>query len=189
MEGRSGPGLGSFPEMTAADVVAFLDGMDGLGIRIWLDGGWAVDACLGRQTRRHGDLDIVIEERNVPAAVAALEGREFRPLPRDDTRPWNFVFGDATGHEIDFHVIVLDETGRGRYGPAEPGDFAYEAEALACSGEIDGRAVACMPPEWLVRWHTGYELGADDVADVAALCAQFDIPLPREYKDRVLTGD
>ena len=31
--------------MTAHDVYAFLDLMEGLGIRIWLDGGWAVDAC------------------------------------------------------------------------------------------------------------------------------------------------
>jgi Aminoglycoside-2''-adenylyltransferase len=53
------------PEMSADDVCAFLDQLDAHGIRIWLDGGWAVDACLGSQTRRHGDLDIVIEERDV----------------------------------------------------------------------------------------------------------------------------
>ena len=175
--------------MTAADVLAFLDQMDGLGIRIWLDGGWAVDACLGRQTRRHGDLDIVIEERHLARAVGALEEDGFGPVPRDDTGPWNFVLGDAEGHEIDFHVIVLDDAGRGRYGPPELGDFAYEAEALTYLGEIDGRTVACMPPEWLVRWHTGYELDADDIADVMALCAQFGIPLPAEYRGRVLTGD
>jgi len=49
------------PEMTADDVCGFLDLLDAQGIRIWLDGGWGVDACLGSQTRRHGDLDIVID--------------------------------------------------------------------------------------------------------------------------------
>jgi len=39
------------PEMTAEDVCDFLALTDGHGIRIWLDGGWAVDACLGSQTR------------------------------------------------------------------------------------------------------------------------------------------
>jgi lincosamide nucleotidyltransferase A/C/D/E len=65
--------------------------MDAQGIRIWLDGGWAVDACLGSQTRRHGDLDIVIEQRDVTLAVAALGDRGYTPEPRPDTSEWNFV--------------------------------------------------------------------------------------------------
>jgi len=183
-EGQPAGRAPSVPEMTASDVLDFLDRMAGLGIRIWLDGGWAVDACLGRQTRPHGDLDIVIEDHHVAAAVEALDARGYRPLPRDDTQPWNFVLGDAAGHEVDFHVIAIDEAGRGRYGPPELGDFAYEAEALARVGQINGRPVACMPPEWLVRWHTGYELRAHDVADVKALCRQFGIELPEEYRAR-----
>jgi lincosamide nucleotidyltransferase A/C/D/E len=169
------------PEMAAADVVAFLDLATRRGIRVWLDGGWAVDACLGRQTRPHDDLDIVIEERQLASLVGALGDRGYRPVPRDDTRAWNFVLGDDEGHEIDFHVIVIDAHGRGRYGHPGPGEFSYEPETLAWTGEIAGRPVACMPPEWLVRWHTGYELDADDLADVSALCDQFDIPLPDEY--------
>ena len=70
------------PEMTADDVSGFLAVMDVHGIRVWLDGGWAVDACLGSQTRPHGDVDIVIEERDVTVAVAALQGRGFAPVPR-----------------------------------------------------------------------------------------------------------
>ena len=61
--------------MTADDVGGLLSLMDTSGIRVWLDAGWAVDACLGSQTGRHGDLDVVIEERDVPGAVAALRGR------------------------------------------------------------------------------------------------------------------
>jgi lincosamide nucleotidyltransferase A/C/D/E len=169
------------PEMTADDVVAFLDLASRRGIRVWLDGGWAVDACLGRQTRPHGDLDIVIEERQLASLVGALGERGYRPVPRDDTRAWNFVLGDDEGHEIDFHVIVIDADARGRYGPPGPGEFWYEREVLAGTGEIAGRQVACMPPDWLVRWHTGYELDADDLADVSALCGQFGLPLPDEH--------
>lgn len=167
-------------ETTAEGVVGFLELMGDLGIDLWLDGGWAVDACLGRQTRRHADLDIVIEKRNLALAVEALEARGYGPVPRDDTRPWNFVLGDAGGHEVDFHVVVLDATGRGTYGPPELGD-AYTAGALAGAGTIAGRPVSCVTPEWLVRSHTGYELAAKDVADVTALCQRFGIPLPDEY--------
>ena len=167
-------------EMTADDVCGFLALMEAHGIRVWLDGGWAVDACLGSFTRRHCDLDIVIEERYVPVAVAALQRRGYAPVPRPDTRAWNFVLGDDTGHQIDFHVIVLDEHGRGLYGPPENGKY-YPAEALTGKGTVKGRTVDCITPEWLVRFHTGYQLGATDWADVSALCERFGIPVPREY--------
>jgi lincosamide nucleotidyltransferase A/C/D/E len=168
-------------ETTATDVSAFVVRMEGLGIRVWLDGGWAVDACLGRQTRRHRDLDVAIEARDVPAAVAALRGSGYGPVLRDDTRAWNFVMGDERGHEVDFHVIVLDEHGDGVYGPPENGD-RYPAEALTGTGTVEGRAVRCITPEWLVAFHTGYEPDADDWADVSALCERFGIPVPPEYQ-------
>ena len=82
---------------------------------------------------------------------------------------------------MDFHVILLDQQGRGVYGPAENGEF-YPAEALAGTGSVNGRTVACITPEWVVRFHTGYEVDATDRADVLALCERFDIPIPDEYR-------
>jgi lincosamide nucleotidyltransferase A/C/D/E len=162
------------------DVCGFLDLMDAQAVHVWLDGGWAVDACLGTQTRRHADLDIVIEQRDVAVAVAALQRRRYAPVARPDTRAWNFVLGDDAAHEIDFHVIVLDEHGRGVYGPSENGD-SYPAEALTGKGILGDRTVDCITPEWLVRFHTGYQIDARDWADVSALCERFGIPVPRDY--------
>jgi lincosamide nucleotidyltransferase A/C/D/E len=167
-------------EMTADDVCGLLALMDARGIRVWLDGGWAVDACLGSQTRRHRDLDIVIEQRDVSACVAALRSRGYAPVPRDDTRAWNFVLGDDTGHQIDVHVIVVDESGCGVYGPPEDA-ACYPAEALTGTGTVNGRAVACIGPTWLVSFHTGYDVDATDWADVSALCERFGVPVPDEY--------
>jgi len=79
-----------------------------------------VGACLGYQTRQHSDLDIVIEERHLEIVTTALKRLGYEPVPRPDTRPWNFVLGDDTGRQIDFHVIVLVETGQGLYGPPGP---------------------------------------------------------------------
>jgi lincosamide nucleotidyltransferase A/C/D/E len=168
------------PEMAADDVCGILGLLDARGIRVWLDGGWAVDACLGSQTRRHGDLDIVIEERDLPVTVAALRERGYVPVSRDDTRPWNFVLGDDLGHQVDFHVIVLDARGDGIYGPPVNGE-RYPAAALTGTGAVNGRPVASITPEWLVKFHTGYDVDATDWADVSALCRQFNIPVPRDY--------
>src|SRR5437870_13446205 len=155
-------------EMTADDVCDFLELMTAHGIRVWLDGGWAVDACLGSQTRPHGDLDIVIEERDVTRAVTALRGRGYEPVPRSDTRAWNFVLGDDAGRQVDFHVIVLDEHGRGIYGPPENGKY-YPAEALTGKGTVTGRTGDCIAPEWRVRLPTRYQLGGAESADVSTL--------------------
>jgi hypothetical protein len=45
------------PVMTAEDALAPYDLFRSQGITVWLDGGWGVDALLGRQTRPHSDLD------------------------------------------------------------------------------------------------------------------------------------
>lgn len=158
--------------MTADDVLAFLRLTKTLEVEIWIDGGWAVDACLGEQTRQHADLDIVIEQGHLETLVDAMRVLGYRDVPRDDTRPWNFVMGDSAGHEIDFHVIVLDDHGRGVYGPAENEDY-WPASALNWSGVVSGQAVSCTSPEWLIASHTGYELKAKDHADVAALRERF----------------
>jgi hypothetical protein len=48
--------------MIAHDVLDFYKTMSDVGVDVWIDGGWGVDALLGKQTRQHKDLDIAIEE-------------------------------------------------------------------------------------------------------------------------------
>jgi lincosamide nucleotidyltransferase A/C/D/E len=168
--------------MSQADVLDLLYLADDLGIVLWIDGGWGVDAVLGRQTRRHDDLDILIERRHEPTFAAALRARGFMPVDRDDTRPWNYVLGDARGREVDFHVIESRPEGDWHYGP-EGGESedVIPTDALMGSGEIAGRKVSCLTPEALVGYHTGYAVDANDWADVRALCERFDIPVPPDY--------
>jgi lincosamide nucleotidyltransferase A/C/D/E len=87
-----------------------------------------VDALLGKQTRTHADLDIVVQEKDLTSVTAFLKSRGFRELPREDGRPWNFAMGNGKGKEIDLHVISLDENGNGLYGPPERGEGMYPAE-------------------------------------------------------------
>ena len=94
-------------------------------------------------------------------------------------RRW-FVLADDEGHEIDVHVVVLDDKGNGIYGPAENGEM-YPAEGLTGSGTIDGQVVKCISPEVMVKFHSGYELKDKDFQDVRAICDKFGIELPEEY--------
>jgi lincosamide nucleotidyltransferase A/C/D/E len=166
--------------MGLEDVVDLYSALERLGVRIWVDGGWGVDALLGEPTRKHADLDIAIQEKDLPRLRQFLEARGYQPVERDDTSPWNFVLGDAAGHEVDIHVIVLDAAGNGLLGPAAKGSI-YPAAALAGTGRLAGTSVRCISPEWMVKFHGGYPLKDKDLADVSALCAKFGIPLPEEF--------
>jgi lincosamide nucleotidyltransferase A/C/D/E len=168
-------------EMSEADVCSFLDLVGSLGIEIWLDGGWAVDAWLGGQTRAHADVDIVIETRALTTLVDALRARGYDEVPRDDMRPWNFVLGDRDGHEVDFHVIDLAPDGTGIYGPPPP-EFIFPADSLTAVTRLCNRVVRAIPPHRLVEFHTGYEPDDDDRADVLALCERFEIEIPSSYR-------
>lgn len=167
--------------MNSVDVVDFYRTITQLGIELWIDGGWGVDALLGEQTRPHKDLDIAIQAKDVPLLRRFLQGRGYTDIKLEDARPWNFVLGDENGREIDVHVIVLDDQGDGIYGPPEKGE-KYLAASLTGTGNIAGQAVRCISPEWMVKFHSGYDLKDKDFRDVAALCNKFGIELPAEYE-------
>jgi lincosamide nucleotidyltransferase A/C/D/E len=167
--------------MTASDVVAIYDACEAAGIRIWIDGGWSVDALLGEETRPHADLDIAIETHSAPALRQLLEAQGYAPVPRDDTSDWNFVLGDAHGRLIDIHAFVFNEAGAGILGPPENG-HAYPPGSLTGEGTILDRKIRCIAPDHLVRFHTGYPPRDTDRHDVALLCERFNIPLPTEYR-------
>jgi lincosamide nucleotidyltransferase A/C/D/E len=166
--------------VTSRDVIDLYDALEDLGVEIWVDGGWGVDALLGAQSRSHQDFDIAIQQKDVPTLRELLSGRGYKDIKVEQARDWNFVLGDKNGREVDVHVIVLDEKGHGIYGPPEKGEM-YPAAALAGRGRIEGRMVRCISPEWMVRFHSGYELKDKDFQDVSALCVKFGIDLPPEY--------
>jgi lincosamide nucleotidyltransferase A/C/D/E len=166
--------------MTASDVLNLYSELEELGIKIWIDGGWGVDALLERQTRPHKDLDIIIQQKDVSQLRRLLEPRGYREIRLNEARPWNFVLGDEGGREIDFHVIVVDAKGNGLYGPLEK-DEMYPAASLTGTGSICGEPVRCISPEWMVKFHSGYVLQEKDYRDVSALCEKFHVPLPQAF--------
>jgi lincosamide nucleotidyltransferase A/C/D/E len=165
--------------MKSSDVVNIYKLIADNNIDIWLDGGWGVDALLGAQTREHGDVDIVVQQKDVLKLREIFGEKGYREVKRDDTSDWNFVLGDGN-LLVDVHVVTFDEKGNGIYGTPERGIF-YPAYSFEGTGKIEGFSVKCLTAEYQVESHTGYEIDRDDYNDVSALCMKFNIPLPVEY--------
>ena len=162
-------------QMTGNDVLEIIDLFASHRVDLWIDGGWGVDALLGRQTREHSDLDIAMRHEDVPLIRQLLTERGYSDIPRDDTRDCNFVMGDNQGHLVDFHTFTYDEQGLLTFG------LPYPLDSLTGTGMIAGRPVRCISSEWMVKFHTGYQVDENDYRDVKALCEHFGMPLPVDY--------
>jgi lincosamide nucleotidyltransferase A/C/D/E len=168
-------------EVTAAAVVGLIRGMDAAGIEFCLDGGWAVDALLGELTRPHGDLDIILDERQVPALRALLVGDGFEPQPGDASS--NPVFLDRSGLKVDVHVVHFEPDGTAVHRMEDDRDWVFPASAFAGRGTIEGTVVRCLSAEAQVQCHAqGYLPTAKDYQDMERLRARFGVELPARLR-------
>lgn len=166
--------------MGKKDVIDLYNKLENLNIKIWIDGGWGVDALLGKQTRFHKDLDIAIQQKDISTFRKLLEEQGFHEIKLDIAQPHNFVLADEHNNEIDVHVINLNDQGNGLYGPIENGEM-YPAASLTGKGKLDNLEVNCISPEYVVKFHSGYTLDEKDYYDVLAVCKKFELEIPDEY--------
>jgi lincosamide nucleotidyltransferase A/C/D/E len=160
----------------ASSVVELLRFLEEHQLEVYVDGGWAVDALLGEQTRPHDDLDIAMPHAQVPRLRELLGARGFSEQARNDSWECNFVLVDEHGLRLDVHSYTLDDQGRNIFG------VPYAREHLTGQGNIAGHPVRCIDPVWLVKFHTGYDADENDYHDVRLLCERFAIPLPAGYE-------
>ena len=93
------------------------------GLEVYVDGGWAVDALLGEQTRPHGDLDIAVSHKFVPQLRDLLATLGYRQIARDDTWECNFVLADGQGRAPQGpNPVTLSTHHRHMHGPQPRGD-------------------------------------------------------------------
>ncbi len=162
--------------MKAETVVELVEFLQFQEIDVVVDGGWGVDALLGKQTRPHNDLDIAIPHKDVSKLRKILAEKGFSEIFRDDSRDCNFVLQDEAANQLDVHSYTFDENGNNIFG------VAYLPQHLTGIGVINGFEVKCIPPEWMIKFHTGYELDENDLHDVKALCEKFNLSLPDQYR-------
>lgn len=166
------------PELTAQQALGVLDQLSAAGVEAWVDGGWGVDALVGRQSRLHADLDLIVPSASFLDALAALRRAGFEFLREE--LPSSIVYRHADGREVDIHPVVRTADGGGdQIRPDGSGRWHYGPPAI---GRIDGREVPCTPLETQLRAHLDYEPDEDDFADMRLLRDVFGCELPRPYE-------
>ena len=165
--------------MNAATVIELLDALRTAGLEAWVDGGWGVDALLGRETRPHEDLDLVVALDRVGHIQEVLGQRGFKLA--EDQLPVRFVLSHPELGHVDFHTVTFDEEGGGLQPQPSGKIFRYPPEGFV-SGCIAGQAVSCISAKVQVLCHMGYEPKAKDVQDVLALHHAFGVELPNAYR-------
>jgi len=96
-----------------AELTRVMHALEGGGVRFWMTGGWGIDALVGCQTRRHADLDIVIEEFATATTVVrerlvALGYEHLKDRAGTIWFPSADVYKDRHGHVIE--VFGVNET-------------------------------------------------------------------------------
>ncbi|HEX5927939.1 MAG TPA: hypothetical protein VFY48_00945 [Solirubrobacterales bacterium] len=132
------------PAMDEARVVQALEALEREGVAPCCMGGWGVDALVGEETRKHRDLDLIVEPQDEEAALRALAGLGYRkwydqPPAANDPLAARIVVRDRGMRVVDVHPV----------------DF--EAAGLAIvTGSIGGHAVQCLSAEAQVRAHESF---------------------------------
>lgn len=166
--------------LTPKSILYLYNLLKNYNIEIWIDGGWGIDALLGKQTRVHSDLDIVIEEKNLDKSLKILSELNFNLSDNDEYKKWNFVLINQE-FKLDFHVITFDDKGNGIYGPVA-NNVSYPNYAFGETGVIGGQTINCISPKYQLESHSGYKLREKDIFDIRNLCNKFNLVLPEEFK-------
>lgn len=168
--------------MNATTVLHILDLLVAGGVQVWLDGGWGVDALLGRISRLHYDLDLVLGLDDLERAVELLVGDGFVVTEEELGRA---VLEHAEHGRVDLHPTRFDAQGNGMQvqlptPPAAP--LVYPSDGFV-AGHILGRTVPCISAEVQVSVRLGYDRSEKHRQDAVALCAAFGLEAPEYWEE------
>jgi hypothetical protein len=72
------------PPMPRTRVLEILEALEEAGLRTVMLGGWGVDALVGRELRKHSDLDLALEDAELDRAIETLSGLGYQRWNSDD---------------------------------------------------------------------------------------------------------
>jgi lincosamide nucleotidyltransferase A/C/D/E len=91
--------------MNEKDVIDLLEKIEQIGIDVWIDGGWGVDALLGRQTRPHNDIDIFVQKKDDAEIIKLLISNSYSEIKVEFTTEDHTVWCDTDNHTIDSSLV------------------------------------------------------------------------------------
>lgn len=160
----------------ASRVHSLLDLLGAAGVQAWVAGGWGIDALVGRQTRRHYDLDLVISDAPDEYLKVAdvLKGAGFSPGDAEFNpglpMPWRYVWQHDDGHSVEVLPVALHDP------PFSAGlkDSQSGTKSPFAHGTIGGRPVRCLSAELQLVLHSGYPARDVDASDMSVLQAHLN---------------
>jgi lincosamide nucleotidyltransferase A/C/D/E len=167
--------------LPSVEVVRVVTALQEADVRMWLLGGWGVDALAGRETRTHSDLDLAVDVADdaVERAIAVLERLGYRD--REDSRetsqlmPFRLVLRQSNGWTIDLVPVRSGPRSAGsataRGEQLRSGDWgALSADGhLSVVGHIDATPVPCVSARGQLQLRQGYHRRRRDERDLSVL--------------------
>jgi lincosamide nucleotidyltransferase A/C/D/E len=166
--------------MTPSDVVEIIEMLRLSGVNVWLDGGWAVDALMKKQTREHEDLDVVVALDDVELIKKELGKKAFAAM--EDELPTRLVLQDPRGRQVDFHTVTFDSEGGGIQQLQDGRSYRYPPQGFTATGEVSGYRMKCLTAKVQAECHYGYEPHEKDKHDMKLLHEHFNIKLYPPYE-------
>jgi len=151
--------------MDAEEVVTIVRWLTQRGVVYQINGGWAVDALHGLQTRLHRDVDIFLDENHLAALMTWLNRRGYATVA--DELPARIELRHEH-YAVDLHPMVLDAFGHGVQQGLGDQVFHHRANART-EGWINGHPVIVATAERLRELRQGYEPREVDLHDLAIL--------------------
>lgn len=131
-----------------------------------VNGGWAVDALVGRQTRTHRDLDLFIDAAAAPHVLSWLRSAGY--VEEVDELPARVELRHGQSR-VDVHPMSLDSATNGTQRNAA-GDVIYRHPAQArTTGRIDGVPICVATAARLRELRDGYPTREEDRHDLDLL--------------------
>jgi len=163
------------------------------GIRLWVCGGWGVDALLGVETRSHHDLDVLMLVDDVVRLRRLMARHRYALKDYWEENRWTqdgsgrrvataFYLHDPHEREFDAHALQLDERGYGTPCWEKEAGFRFTPADLSGEGFIAGRPVACISAGLQMASHSGYVIPAKQYGDIERLHEKFALAYPPEYQ-------
>ncbi|WP_022908842.1 nucleotidyltransferase domain-containing protein [Aestuariimicrobium kwangyangense] len=155
--------------ISAEEVAAIVDHLESSGVTYQVNGGWGVDALVGRQTREHSDVDVFVDglafEQVADWLLARgyVEEQDFMPVAT-----WFVQVTEDRINRVDLHPMVLDDDGNG-YQSGELDRYFHHRADQRTTGTIAGRPVVVGNREHLVSLRKGYPPRPVDLHDLIEL--------------------
>lgn len=156
-------------KMPPEEAIAIIDLLEKEGLSPVLDGGWAVDAVAGEQTRIHQDIDFLVDINSGDSLRTLFESKGFVSHPEETEMPHRLVVVNVPQKlMIDFHLVTFNEDGSAtfkitNYKENVPSyEYTYSGEGISGVGAIKGRTVRCITLEEQVKCRTTRKYSFND---------------------------